>query len=300
MTNILMDYTNESVINAYGYLLEYLSSRRFGIIDRDDIVNKLEQFDVADKIVSDLNLKYDINLYGIKEKSKIEKYELILNNDLVKYTKENLSYSGIDDEVKLIRNSKLVDKGFFEDKEIAIGSCFQEKKYFQALGISRNTLKKLCKEPSYIHKINTNSLEFYKITKAFKYKGRQERLLLADIFKDKGGYYIFSALISRKQNFFYFLDNPVRMFLLFLDKYGLDVQLDGYTKRYFYKFEMPINGLLSPPEPKVFYKRDSKPRSSKFFCLALNVKKWKDKFHYANVYALDLTQYRKDLKGAFI
>ena len=295
MPNLSSEYSTTTVMNAYGYLLEYLSSAKCGLSSNCDIEKKSQRSDLSglvDRIVSDLNSNYYIDFYKISSKTEIDKYEQVLNNELIKYTTETLNYDGIKDETELLKHSKIIDNNFFENKEIDFGPSFREKKFFQALGIMKNKLRNFCKKPSCIQMINNDGLEFYKITKAFTQKN-QDRLLLVDIFKDKGGYYISSALVFRKNKFHYHIDNPVRMFLLFLHNYGLDIKIGESIRKYLFRIELPINSH-----------QESKPEiiktKSKYFVIAMNTRIHENKYQYANVYGIDLTRYMIDFKNACI
>jgi hypothetical protein len=148
-----------------------------------------------------------------------------------------------------------------------------------------------CKIPDYIQVVEKKDIKVFLINKRIQYN-KQDRLLLARIIKqeDKDYRICFYAVI-RKEKFHYYYDNPVRMFLLFLDIYGLFIRIGKKEQKYFYEYKVPIEQI----DMTKIIQIENQPKQG---IVSLVLKKGRNKIHIFDAFGINFTQYMSDFKNA--
>ena len=281
-------------IAAAGRLYQYSQNKRYQVTNnefvKDDIGN------VAIYINELIKTNYGLDIFSIKSIENIHEYERRLNSIVTEYTTRRISHRDVTDEAEIIRKSEMVDTNKLKNKEILVSQSFADQ--LSSLPLSQEELINLCYNPLRLAAFQGYSPD-----------SRENYLLNALITIDGDTYYIFSHLtnetgrenslsivtvfiVSQELGVKY-ADNPARSFLFCLDKYGMDIEINGKTKKIFGKetvlLSKPFDGNLN------FLKVNNVDKKGKFyFSLALKVTTEKS-IEMEFVYGVNMTKYLEEL-----
>ena len=230
------EFSPKSVIVSYGRLMQFLANKRFGIIGNGSALEHIEEIHAVSSIIESLKRKHGIDIAGLTDTEEIWKCERVLSKELYDFAISNPAHPGVKDEVTAMSRAMLIDKTYFKRSAIGVDLEWYEK-VCRFMSIRESALFRLCKKPSYIHRLEGDlGIEFYVLTCAYEHL-RQESILLATVKQshEHETYFVSTFFLLRKRDFRPYFDKPIHLFFQVLDRCGLNIQIGADTRRYFHK-----------------------------------------------------------------
>ncbi|KAA6346149.1 hypothetical protein EZS27_006319 [termite gut metagenome] len=231
-----MNAQKEHFLFTILYLMSEYSNKRQGIKEITN-VDIYPSTSVVDAITNHILGKYQFNLNNISSPEEYLKAETYLGEYLSDIIRGDLSAS-IEDENLLLTESIEVTKDYFIPAEI---KEIQQhiKNIFSEIKITLSGINSFFLHPDYIRYFKIEQNENLLCTKVIPYKNTKKILFyhmyIYRILSDITGYDVSIALVVDYDKFKDMLSSPVRLFLFILDNYGIDIDLNGETKKLFFR-----------------------------------------------------------------
>lgn len=229
-----MNITIDSKLTAILFLMNEMSR----------IKNKLEAYipaRVEDKsnvrlIVDEIKNMYSLNFNEIKTEEEADAYDIALGKYLSKVLNDSQPIYN-DDEVKLIEKAVNVDPSNFKDIDIKLERDNHFHEVLKGVNISSNGIYSWLKNPEYVQVFESNYNKNYLCTKTVRKTSGVKLIMLYHMNRDpndiKERYEIPTLLFVPFSDFEDMLNNPVRLFLYLLDKYGIEITTEDGRKTHF-------------------------------------------------------------------
>jgi hypothetical protein len=238
------------IIPALLKLLDTASIRRFKLKDKtveyNDAVGQK-----ALKISRDIKSKFNIDIFGEKlSNNDLSRFEHLIGNAMSNHVNKRLVPRKISDEVRILRESQIIDPQTLDKFEITFGPGLTDT-LEKIKTIETSSLLELAKKPkvlSYlpgdelIHEYfslsiaTINNKEFF-IVFTLRHENRKPNQLS-----------IISLVALPSGEYSKYQKNPTQLFLKGLDKYGVDMKINDKLSRYYLDIEVPLNTNIQSTE----------------------------------------------------
>lgn len=267
------------------YLMTKFSNQRQGIQEQTNDVTVQYPL-ILNDIISYVYSKYNFDLNSVITNDDCLKAESILSNYLSSIVKDDLS-SSIEDERMLLRESIELKKEELIPAKVILGSEWKE--LFSNLKISKSAIESWFLTPDYIRYFKVQKNENILATRIIPYKSTKKVLFyhmsIQRHFSDIHEYKVFTTLVFDYELFKDMISSPVRFYLFILDRYGIDMNLNGEVKKLFFKVKQPSQSSI---------KVNSK--SKKLYSCWQRFNNPQGENYLSFVYSIDLESYLHDFQ----
>lgn len=238
------------IIPALLRLLDTASIRRFNIKDKtvnyeDTIGHK------ALKISNDIKSKFNIDIFSEKLSQKdLSKFEHLIGNAMSNHVNKKLVPRKISDEVKILKESEIIDINSLDKFEISFGPGLTET-LEKIKSISTKELLKLAKKPISLSYLPGNELmdQYFSLSVA-EIKNKEFFIVftMRHESRDPKKLSIISLIALPTSKYTKYHQNPTQLFLKGLDIYGVDLKISNKLSRYYFNVEVPLDTNIQSTE----------------------------------------------------
>ena len=226
--------TKEQYMFAILYLMTKFANQRQGIQEDTDLTVQCSS--ALEDVVLFVNRNYGFDLSSVNTQEECLKAESILG-EYLSYIMEEDVPSSIEDENMLLKESIELKKEDLTSAKIKLND--HVKDLLSNLKISKSAIASWFLTPDYIRYFNIDNNENIIATKVIS-NGNSRKILLYHMrairyFSTIEEYDVLMALIFDYKMFEDMLSSPIRLYLFALDRFGIDIDLNGTIKRLFFK-----------------------------------------------------------------
>lgn len=285
-----MDY-----IAAINRLYQYSQNKRYNVSKNDFVSDDIG--DVAIYINERIKTKNGLDLFSIQAVKDLHLYESFLNEIAIEYAKDRIAHRDVTDESILLKYSELVSVDSLQDKNISVSAPLKD--FPKVFPLPDGELIKLCYKPltlKYFKGQPDVLRDNYLLTcKAF-IKGVEYTLVvhLTDETEKKDELSIAIVFVLSTESDEKYEDAPERAFLECIDKYGLDIEINGKSKRIFEKETIILRNPLNQDFTE-YFKVLNHPSTESYLVSATIDNSNAGKIDLEFVYGVNITRYLNDL-----
>lgn len=267
------------------YLMTKFSNKRQGIQEKANDITVQYPL-ILNDIISSIYCKYHFDLNSVTTNDDCLKAESILSNYLSSIVKDDLS-SSIEDESMLLRESIELKKEELIPAKVILNN--ELKELFSKLKISKSAIESWFLTPDYIRYFKVQKNENILATRIIPYKSTKKVLFyhmnVQRNFSSIYEYKICTTLVFDYELFKDMISSPVRLYLFILDRYGINMNLNGEVKKLFFKVKQPSQSSI---------KVNSKSNNLYTCWQTFNTPQGENYLSF--VYSIDLESYLLDFK----
>lgn len=233
------------VLKAVLSLKMELADLRYGIIKHEETD---ADANCRDQIIAIIKEQHNKDFYQVMASENVEamlEYENLLSNYLNELLRQYTNPESIDDNLKILDISHDISTlDIFKGKSIEIGGNVESA--FRKIKESRNHIKGYINEPDYLSIIDPDFLSKgitpmsdFILTKKVQDRNGTESIFFAMLSIDRKHIVEridvdLALLLNYKMNEVRF-NSPIKMFLYLLNRYGIELEIDGIQKKIFFK-----------------------------------------------------------------
>ncbi len=225
-------FITKDYVHAASRLYQYSQNKRYNVTQNNFSNDRIGG--IAKYINEEIKANSGIDVFSSNAKEDLIKYEDTLNSKISEFIKSSISSRDVIDEAEMLKKSTIVDVSIIKNKEISVSESLI--KVLESSTLQSADVIKSCMRP--------DNLAFFK---GYSKESRENYMLMTSINIRKNKYNVVAHLgnVSGKENELsvctYFIlttetdiiNDPVRTFLFCLDKYGLDIEINGIVKKIF-------------------------------------------------------------------
>ncbi len=229
-----MNRTIDSKLIAILFLMNEMSR----IKNRLEVSTPVRVEDKSDVtlIIQEIKKQYNLNFDEVRTEDEAYAYDIALGKYLSKVLSESQPIYN-DDEVKLIEKAFNADPSNFKDIDIKLEHDNHFHEVLKSINISSNGIYSWFKKPEYVHVFESSDSKNFLCTKTVRRTNGVKLIMFYHMHKDtkdiEEKYNISTVMFVPFAVFEDMLNNPVRLFLYLLDKYGIEITTEGGKKTHF-------------------------------------------------------------------
>ncbi|NOZ46371.1 MAG: hypothetical protein GXO79_06275 [Chlorobi bacterium] len=274
---------NIFIIQALLRLLDFAAIRKFNLKDKnvnfDDKIGK-KALSINEKLKETKGL--DIFSKKITN-DEISKFEHLIGNAMSNHINKKVVLRKIDDEIKILKNAIPLDKAIYEKFNIKFSDSLN-RMLEKVSTINSEILLKLVIKANYISKLPHEVLKHHYFTQSIVNINKKDFFLISVLSHEhnkRENLHVNELFLLNKEQYSKFDRNPIQLFLKGLDKYGIDLSINGTLSRFYYHIEVPLNTNIQSVE---FLNMQNIDRSEPF-SLSMLLKKTEKSIELQDVFA---------------
>ncbi|MDD3507416.1 MAG: hypothetical protein PHY27_03190 [Parabacteroides sp.] len=271
------------------YLMTKFSNQRQGIETKNSEVS-IQYPIVLKNIIASINEEYHFDLNSVITDKECLMAESYLSTYLTFIVKNDVPPS-IEDERILLKESIEITKEQLVPANVVLDKYLKE--IFINLNISLAAIDSWFLSPDYIRYFKIEDIENIIATRIITYKGTKKILFyhmnLQKNFPYEKEYKVCTSLIFDYEMFEDMISSPIRFYLFVLDRFGIDMDLNGVIKKLFFDVKLPNK-----------YSINVNSKSNRLYSCWQTYKNSKGENCLSFVYSIDVESYLHDFKKKLI
>lgn len=241
---------NIFIIQALLRLLDYAAIRKFNLKDKhvnfDDEIGKK-----ALSINNQLKETKGFDIFNERiTKDEIVRFEHLVGNAMSNHINKKVVLRKVDDEIKILKNAIPFEPEIYKNFKFKISDSLS-KTLEKVTTVDSEILLKSVIEASCISNLPHEALKDHYFTQSIVNISKKDFFLISVLSHEhdnKDNLLVNDLFILNQEQYSKFNGNPIQLFLKGLDKYGVDLSINGTLSRFYYNIEVPLKTNIKSVE----------------------------------------------------